>query len=58
MADTEVRPIKDDGRPFNPFVVTDENRHLGLSIVTGLCSKTDYNYQFGQNMTFLTFTNH
>ena len=51
-----ILTIKDDGRPFNPFVVTDENRHLGLSIVTGLCSKTDYNYQFGQNMTFLTFT--
>lgn len=50
-----ILTIKDDGRPFNPFVVTQENRNLGLSIVNGLCSKTDYNYQFGQNMTFLTF---
>lgn len=50
-----ILTLKDDGRPFNPFIVTKENRNLGLSIVTGLCSKMDYNHQFGQNMTFLTF---
>ena len=50
-----ILTMKDDGRPFNPFIVMQENRHLGLSIVNGLCSKTDYSYQFGQNMTFLTF---
>lgn len=55
-SDSEIiLTIKDDGRPFNPFVVTQDSRNLGLSIVNGLCSKTDYNYRFGLNMTFLTF---
>jgi len=50
-----ILTLKDDGKPFNPFVVTQENRHIGLSIVSGFCAKTSYNYQFGQNMTFLNF---
>ncbi len=55
-SDTDlVLSLKDDGRPFNPLIVAQENRHLGLSIVGGLCSQLDYNHQFGQNMTFLTF---
>lgn len=51
-----ILTLKDDGRPFNPLIVAQENRYLGLSIVSGLCSQMDYNHQFGQNMTFLTFS--
>lgn len=50
-----ILTVKDDGRPFNPLLVSKENKKLGLSIVTGLCKKIEYNYMYGQNMTFLTF---
>lgn len=35
--------IKDDGKPFNP------------SVHSELCTKADYTYMYGQNMSFLTF---
>lgn len=50
-----ILTVKDDGRPFNPLLVSKEDKKLGLSIVTGLCKKIEYNYMYGQNMTFLTF---
>lgn len=49
--------VKDDGLAFNPLTIQQENRRLGLSIVTGLCQQIDYNYMYGQNITILTFPN-
>lgn len=46
--------IKDDGRPFNPLIVPQQDRGLGLTIVNGFSHKADYQYMYGQNMTFVS----
>ncbi len=49
--------IKDDGYAFNPLIVKEENRGLGLKILMGVCKCVDYQYMYGQNMVFLQFSN-
>ena len=46
--------IKDDGSPFNPLIVPQQDRGLGLTIVNGFSHKADYQYMYGQNMTFVS----
>ena len=47
--------VKDDGRPFNPLVVGEEKRGLGLDILLGICEHIDYQYMYGQNLLILQF---
>ncbi|MBQ0122466.1 MAG: ATP-binding protein, partial [Bacteroidales bacterium] len=47
--------VKDDGRPFNPLIIEEEKRGLGLMILLGICKHVDYQYMYGQNLLFLQF---
>jgi len=45
--------VKDDGRAFDPVHFDIEKRRAGLKILNGLCPDIDYQYMYGQNMTFM-----
>jgi putative MATE family efflux protein len=45
--------VKDDGRAFDPVHFDVEKRRSGLKILNGLCEDIDYQYMYGQNMTFM-----
>lgn len=47
--------VKDNGRPFNPLVVEEEKRGLGLKILRGICKHIDYQFMYGQNLLILQF---
>lgn len=53
--DVVLGVVKDDGRPFNPLVVKEEKRGLGLKILLGVCKYIDYQYVYGQNLVVLQF---
>lgn len=48
--------VKDDGRAFDPIHYDVEKRQNGLKILNGLCPNIDYQYMYGQNMTFMQWT--
>lgn len=50
-----VASVKDDNRAFNPTHIPEEQRGLGLTILYALCESINYEYMFGQNMTYLTW---
>lgn len=45
--------VKDDGRPFTPAVFKKENHAATLNQLKAPVPKIDYQYMYGQNMTFL-----
>lgn len=45
--------VKDDGRAFDPVHFDIEKRKTGLKLLIGLCPDLDYQYMYGQNMTFM-----
>ena len=45
--------VKDDGRAFDPVHFDIEKRQAGLKLLNGLCPHIDYQYMYGQNMTFM-----
>ena len=47
--------VKDDGRPFNPLIIEEEKRGLGLKILMGICKHVDYQHMYGQNLLILQF---
>ncbi len=47
--------VKDDGRPFNPLIIEEEKRSLGLKILLGICKHVDYQHMYGQNLLILQF---
>lgn len=47
--------VKDDGRAFDPIHFDENKRKTGLKILNGLCPDLDYQYMYGQNMTFMTW---
>ncbi len=50
--------VKDDGRAFDPVHFDIEKRQAGLKILNGLCPDLDYQYMYGQNMTFMKWNKH
>ncbi len=50
--------VKDDGRAFDPVHFDIEKRQAGLKILNGLCPDLDYQYMYGQNMTFMKWSKH
>jgi anti-sigma regulatory factor (Ser/Thr protein kinase) len=50
--------VKDDGRAFDPVHFDIEKRQAGLKILNGLCPDLDYQYMYGQNMTFMKWNRH
>ncbi len=53
--DSVVVSVKDDGRPFDPTMVNEERRSIGLTILNNLCQEIEYKYMFGQNVTYMTW---
>ncbi len=53
--DKVVVSVKDDGRPFNPTIVEEEGRQIGLRILNSFCPQLEYKYMFGQNVTYMTW---
>lgn len=49
--------IKDDGSPFDPVHFDEDRRGAGLKLVHSFCDDIDYQYMYGQNMTFLKWNN-
>ena len=47
--------VKDDGRAFDPVHFDENKRKNGLKILNGLCPYLDYQYMYGQNMTFMSW---
>ena len=47
--------VKDDGRAFDPIHFDIEKRQAGLKLLNGLCPELDYQYMYGQNMTFMSW---
>lgn len=47
--------LKDDGKPFDPTLLTEEKIKIGLKIVKAFAPKMEYKYMYGQNITFLTW---
>jgi len=54
--------LKDAGRPFNPVLLSQENRpevgddsHLGLMMVNSVCTTLTHKYMYGQNIVFAEF---
>ena len=50
--------VKDDGRAFDPVHFDVEKRKAGLKLLNGLCPELDYQYMYGQNMTFMKWNKH
>ncbi len=50
--------VKDDGRAFDPIHFDIEKRKAGLKLLNGLCPGLDYQYMYGQNMTFMNWDMH
>lgn len=45
--------VKDDGKPFDPVHVADENRRAGLKILKAYMNDASYSYSFGQNVVIM-----
>ena len=45
--------VKDDGKPFDPVHVADENRKVGLKILKEYMNDASYSYSFGQNVVIM-----
>ena len=47
--------LKDDGKPFDPSVLTEDKKKFGLKIVAAFTPKLEYKFMYGQNMTVMTW---
>lgn len=47
--------LKDKGRPFNPALLGEEKRRVGLNILFRFSDEVDYKFMFGQNLTIVSW---
>lgn len=47
--------LKYEGRPFNPLILNEDDRKIGLRILFGQIKDIDYKYMYGQNMMYLSW---
>lgn len=47
--------LKYEGRPFNPLILNEDDRKIGLRILFGQIKDVDYKYMYGQNMMYLSW---
>lgn len=48
--------LKYEGKAFNPTILSEEKKQMGLKIVSGFSDEMDYKYMYGQNMLYLSWT--
>ena len=47
--------LKYEGKAFNPTILSEEKKQMGLKIVSGFSDEMDYKYMYGQNMLYVNF---
>lgn len=54
-ADTFTVSLKYEGKPFDPTKISEEDKNIGMKIVSATCDEMEYKYMYGQNMLYLSW---